>query len=148
MQKNKHKKMRLVVDANAWISSLMSLRFRFRLAIVFDPAYLLLTSEELFSDLKRGIQKPKVTKKITPADYEKLVSRLRSAALFVNVRSVVNVCRDPEDNFLLALAKDGNADYLITGDLDLLVMKEFENTKIVSLTDFEKEQKPEWSAAK
>jgi predicted nucleic acid-binding protein len=35
------------------------------------------------------------------------------------------------------LAKDGNADYLITGDVDLLVMKEFEQTKIVTLSEFE-----------
>jgi len=35
------------------------------------------------------------------------------------------------------LAKDGNADYLITGDDDLLVLKEFEKTKIVSLSGFE-----------
>jgi predicted nucleic acid-binding protein len=35
------------------------------------------------------------------------------------------------------LAKDGNANYLITGDNDLLVLKKFEKTKIVTLSDFE-----------
>jgi putative PIN family toxin of toxin-antitoxin system len=56
----------------------------------------------------------------------------------VDVRSSVDVCRDPKDNFLLALAQDGVADYLITGDKDLLSMKKWGATKIVSLTDFEK----------
>ncbi len=55
----------------------------------------------------------------------------------VDVRSKVELCRDPKDNFLLALAKDGDADYLITGDADLLVLKEFEKTKIVTLAEFE-----------
>jgi predicted nucleic acid-binding protein len=54
----------------------------------------------------------------------------------VNVRSVVDVCRDPDDNYLLALAKDGGADYLLTGDADLLTLKEFGKTKIMQLTDF------------
>jgi predicted nucleic acid-binding protein len=48
------------------------------------------------------------------------------------------VCRDPKDNFLLALAKDGLADYLITGDRDLLSVKKFGKTQIVTLNEFEK----------
>jgi len=39
------------------------------------------------------------------------------------------------------LAKDGDADYLITGDNDLLVLKEFGKTKIVTLREFEKEKR-------
>jgi len=137
MQKNKNKKKRLVVDANAWISSLMSPGFQIRLEIVFDAEFHLLVSEGLFKDLAKALCKPKVAKKITWSDYEKLVSRLISVAEHIEVRSVIDVCRDPEDNFLLALAKDGNADYLLTGDHDLLVIKEFGKTKIVSMSDFE-----------
>ena len=65
-----------------------------------------------------------------------LVSLLRRRAELVDVRSVVEACRDPKDNYLLALAKDGSADYLITGDLDLLTMEQFEKTKIVKLSEF------------
>jgi len=137
MQKNKNKKKRLVVDANAWISSLLTPRFRTRLDIVFTSAYHLLVSEELFRDLARAMRKPHLAKSIKQADYDSLVSLLRTDAELVEVRSVVEVCRDPKDNFLLALAKDGDADYLITGDNDLLVMKEFEKTKIVNLSDLE-----------
>lgn len=41
-----------------------------------------------------------------------------------------------KDNFLLDLAIDGKADYLITGDADLLVMSRLEKTKIITLTAF------------
>ena len=54
----------------------------------------------------------------------------------IEVESVVNICRDIKDNFLLALAKDGNADYLLTGDKDLLVIKKFGKTKITTIVDF------------
>ena len=66
-----------------------------------------------------------------------MVSKLRSIAEVVDVRSTVEICHDPKDNFFLALAKDGGTDYLITGDHDLLVLKEFEKTKIVELSEFE-----------
>jgi predicted nucleic acid-binding protein len=48
----------------------------------------------------------------------------------------VNACRDPKDNFLLALAKDGRADLLITGDKELLDLAVFEGTRIVSPSSF------------
>jgi putative PIN family toxin of toxin-antitoxin system len=133
----KNKKIRLAVDANVWISTLLSPRFQLRIEVVFGEKYRLMVSEELFDDLERAINKPHLARRINRTDYDELVSKLRSVAELVDVHSVVEICRDPKDNFLLALAKDGNADYLITGDNDLLVLKKFEKTKIVTLSDFE-----------
>jgi len=96
-----------------------------------------MVSEELFRDLASAIRKPYLAKQISQADYESLVLQLRSDAELVDVHSTVEICRDPKDSFLLALAKDGNADYLITGDEDLLVLKKFGQTKIVKLNEFE-----------
>ncbi len=55
----------------------------------------------------------------------------------IEVRSVVALCRDPKDDFLLSLAKDGKADFLITGDDALLILEKFEETEIVRYSDFE-----------
>ena len=133
----KNSKKRLVIDVNVWVSTLLSPKFRVRVDIVFGAKYRLIVSEELFEELDDAIRKPYLEKRINQIDYTMLVSKLRSVAEIVDVHSTVEICRDPKDNFLLALAKDGNADYLITGDADLLVMKEFEQTKIVMLSDFE-----------
>ena len=135
MQRNK--RIRLVVDVNIWISSLMKLPFRDRTEVFFDSKNLLLVSEELFGELDDAIRKPYPEKRIVRADYENLVSKLRTVAELIDVHSTVDICRDPNDNFLLALAKDGNADYLITGDNDLLILGEFGKTKIVKLSEFE-----------
>jgi predicted nucleic acid-binding protein len=48
----------------------------------------------------------------------------------------VSVCRDPKDNHLLALAVDGEARYLITGDSDLLVLSPFHAIQIVTPARF------------
>lgn len=52
-------------------------------------------------------------------------------SILVDVKSVVNICRDPKDNFILELARDSQADFLITGDKDLLELKQWEGTKII-----------------
>ena len=135
MLKNKH--LRIVVDANCWISFLMTHSFQVRLNVFFDREYRLLFSEKLFRELDRAVGKPYPAKRIVRTEYGKLVSRLRTNAELVDVCSVVDICRDPKDNFLLALAKDGNADYLITGDDDLRVLKEFGETKIINMSEFE-----------
>ena len=132
-----NKRLRVIVDANGWISSLLKLPFRERLKIVYGAECRLLFSERLFQDIDNAVRKPYPEKRINRAEYEELVAKLRIIAELVDVHSVVEVCRDPKDNFLLALAKDGNADYLITGDDDLLVLKTFGKTKIVKLTEFE-----------
>lgn len=54
----------------------------------------------------------------------------------MGVTSKVDLCRDQKDNFLLSLAIDGNADYLLTGDDDLLVLKEVNKTRIMKIADF------------
>jgi len=47
-------------------------------------------------------------------------------------------CRNTKDDYLVALSKDSNAHYLITGDKDLLSLQQFENTQIVTLSNSSK----------
>ena len=54
----------------------------------------------------------------------------------IEIKSNVSICRDPKDDFLLSLAKEGEADYLLTGDSDLLDLVKFQKTKIILLTNF------------
>jgi len=48
----------------------------------------------------------------------------------------VTVCRDPKDNQFLELCLAASADYLITGDKDLLILKKFHQTQIFSPKQF------------
>ena len=42
----------------------------------------------------------------------------------------------PQDDFLLEIASAGDADYLVTGDEDLLVLKAIKRTRIIRLAEF------------
>jgi putative PIN family toxin of toxin-antitoxin system len=57
----------------------------------------------------------------------------------IEINSEVDICRDPKDNFLLATARDGKAEFIITGDVDLLELGSFEGTKIIDYQSFDKE---------
>ena len=70
-----------------------------------------------------------------------MLSKFEPFIDLIEVESSVTVCRDPKDNFLLALAKDGKADYLLTGDKDLLDLIKFGKTKIKTITEFIDETK-------
>jgi predicted nucleic acid-binding protein len=49
----------------------------------------------------------------------------------------VTASPDPDDNYLLATASAGSADFLITGDKrDLLPLARFDGTKIVTVREF------------
>lgn len=47
-----------------------------------------------------------------------------------------NICRDKDDNKFLDCAIEANAIYIVTGDQDLLVLTEFQNTKIITAKEF------------
>jgi putative PIN family toxin of toxin-antitoxin system len=52
------------------------------------------------------------------------------------VRTPVQVCRDPDDNKYLSCAVDGDADVIVSGDRDLLVLKEFTGIPILAPRQF------------
>jgi putative PIN family toxin of toxin-antitoxin system len=55
----------------------------------------------------------------------------------VQITKLLNaVPRDPEDNMVLECAIEGQAQYLVSGDNDLLVLKEFRGIQIVRASDF------------
>jgi putative PIN family toxin of toxin-antitoxin system len=98
----------------------------------------LLFSEELLGEVLEVIARPKLRRFFSADDVSELLGYFNLYGLFVNVVSEVDLCRDKKDNFLLALAKDGNADCLITGDKDLLAIGRFGKTSIRTLAEFEK----------
>jgi len=81
--------------------------------------------------------RPKLRRFFAPDDKKMIFDLIDRYADYVNVFSTVDLCRDDKDNFLLALAKDSNADFLITGDKDLLILKKFEDTSIVTIADYQ-----------
>lgn len=130
------KRNRIIIDTNLWVSFLLTKQFSF-LDDLFEKGKIqLIFSQELLDEFIEVINRPKLRKYFTAESIEFLLDTIDQYADFITVTSIINVCRDEKDNFLLSLAKDSFADYLITGDQDLLVIKRFEKTEIITIAEF------------
>ena len=64
------------------------------------------------------------------------INFLESISMFVPIQEDIVVCRDPKDDKFLSLAWNSNADFIISGDKDLLVLHPFRNIQILSPSQF------------
>ena len=127
---------RLIIDTNIWISFLISDKYQKLDKVLSHPKTSILFSIELLEEINRVATFPKLKKYFSLNAVEEMLLSLEDYVELVKVKSKVEICRDPADNFLLALSKDGEAIFLITGDQDLLDLETFGITKIISLTNF------------
>ena len=132
---------RLIIDTNLWVSFLINKDYSRLDKILNSRLITLLYSQQLIDEFIEIAQRPKFKKYFVTEDLQNILLAISRRAHFIEVSSVVEACRDPKDNFLLALAKDGKADYLLTGDKDLLELKRFGRTNIITITRFFEENK-------
>ncbi len=130
------KKIRIILDTNIWISFLITKSMKGVDKLIFNDRAVLLFSDELMTEFIDVTSREKLKPYLTKENIASLIDLIEEYGEIVKVKSEVDTCRDKEDNFLLSLAKDGKADYLVTGDKDLLVIESFSKTKIISLADF------------
>lgn len=127
---------RIIIDTNLWLSFLITKDYSRLDKILSDKLVTLLYSQQLIDEFIEVAQRPKFKKYFTAKDLQELLLGMSRRAHFIDVSVNVEICRDPKDNFLLSLAKDGKASHLITGDKDLLLLKKFGKTKILTLTEY------------
>lgn len=132
----RRKKDRIIIDTNLWISFLLSSRNSGLDKFFIDQSVTVLFSQELLEEFIEVARRPKLKKYFNVADLESLLHQINLHAEFVHVTSQSAACRDPKDNFLLSLALDSNANYLLTGDKDLIDLKKVGRTKILTLTQY------------
>lgn len=130
------KKDRIIIDTNLWISYLLSKRISSLDTLFQDEAITIIFSQELLDEFIEVARRPKLKKYFSLPDLESLLLQISLYAEIVSVNSNVVLCRDPKDNFLLSLAIDSKANFLITGDKDLLDLNKVGDTKIVTFNQY------------
>jgi hypothetical protein len=129
--------MKVVIDTNIWISYLLGSLLQGMDEKILSKEIKVVVSDEMLKEISEVSSRPKFKNIFTAKRIKELFSLLDSYAIVVSPSQKVNVCRDGKDNFLLEVALEGEADYLVTGDEDLLVLDPFHNTKILKPKDFE-----------
>ena len=127
---------KVIIDTNWWVSFAISNFKNDLLKVLFHPKIEVISSVSLRNEVFEAFEYPKLSKLLSEE------RKARGRFLFENftrnmvAHSIVNICRDEKDNFLLALAQDSEADFLLTGDKDLLVLNPFGKTQILRLPEF------------
>lgn len=136
----KNKVKRIIIDTNLWISFLITKDFTKLDEIIFSRQAILVFSQELLDEFLEVAKRPKFRRFFSASDIEEILETIDEYADFVKVKTKIEVCRDPKDNFLLSLSVDGNVNFLLTGDIDLLDLNKFGETTIITISDFLKEK--------
>lgn len=133
--------MRVIIDANVVISFLLSKGDT--VSFIFDSwedeIFQVLTSSSILTELDDVIGRAtkSIKDRIDPLGAAAMIRRLHKDTIRVPTVSNVHVSKDHKDDRYLACAKDGHADFFVTGDKKhLLPLKKFGTTRIVSPKEF------------
>ncbi len=132
--------MRVVFDANVLIAAFICEGLCSKLLSRANKRYFdLYSSSFLISEFREALQtKIRASKSEIKALTDLLIEVVTLAdPTEGQERQARGTCRDKEDDPVLACALACKADYLVTGDRDLLEIKKFRKTKIVSPREFE-----------
>ncbi|MCC6943756.1 MAG: putative toxin-antitoxin system toxin component, PIN family [Thermomicrobiales bacterium] len=102
-----------------------------------NQEFVLVTSEHIIRELERTLAKRYFRQYITLKNAERASVWIQQRAFVVRpIERVIGVATHPEDDLVLATAISGKADYLVTGDRQLLKLREFQGVRIVSAAEF------------
>lgn len=128
---------RCVVDTNVLVSRLLIPGGVPARAVDHALAHgVLLVSSATLAELAQVLSRPKFDPYVTRQEREDFIRKLGGVARLIDIRWQDAVCRDPRDDKFLHVAVNGEADVLITGDADLLVLHPFHGVRILTPADF------------
>lgn len=135
----KQRKIRVVLDTNGYVSASINRKSRRTLYhLLTNERLQVLYTDRLMDEFSEVIFRPKFEKIVTPEQIRRFIQLILPALEHVQLKTLVVLSRDPKDNYLLSLPKAGKAKYLVTGDSDLLIIKQFGQTKIVRMAEFQR----------
>jgi len=134
----KRKKVKSIIDTNLFVSFLIGKRLKGLKKLIVDSEMSLIFSEQNISELQLVTKRPKLQQYFNKEEVDELINFIFNIGHIYKITTEPNICRDPKDNFLLGLAEKSKADYLVTGDKDLLEIKLYKKTIIINIEQFEK----------
>jgi hypothetical protein len=134
------KRVRLVVDANILLSALIGGELGWFREVLANDDLDLLVSSSMLEEVERVVSRPYFRKYFPLDEAVEILAIVKRNGTLVKIKPPYDrICHDPKDDHLLALAKMGKADFLITGDEDMLVLKKHGKTRILKPAAFRKE---------
>jgi putative PIN family toxin of toxin-antitoxin system len=124
---------RVLFDTNVLFAAFTAKGFCEDVVDEASGACLLVWSLPLREELEDSLQRKN---KLGPGAWAALEAYAQLCQFVLPAALSAPVCRDPDDDVVLATARSGRADYLVTGDEDLLTLKRYHGTRILLPREF------------
>ena len=128
--------LRVVADTNVLVSAVVAKGNEYLLLKETKSGHVrFVISLQIIKELKGVLSRPKFG--FSDKQVESVVKHIISISEIIVATSIVNVVKeDPSDNKIIEAAIDGEADYIVSGDKDLLRLLKFRNIKIIPAAAF------------
>jgi putative PIN family toxin of toxin-antitoxin system len=128
--------MRVVVDTNILISAVIKPTSAVGPVLIAlrNGRYTILYAQPLLTELVDVINRPRIRNKygLTDEDIRTVIALILLRGEAVVPQEKITACRDPKDDKFLEVAVAGDADLIVSGDDDLLVLNPFRDIAIVT----------------
>lgn len=113
----------VVFDTNVLLSAILLPQSKSGDAYLYALEWdILLASKSTLVELQEVLSRTKFDRYITPHARRRFFEIYERRSVLCAISHTVVECRDPKDNKFLELALSGNADRIVTGDKDLLIL--------------------------
>ena len=126
--------MRVILDANVLIAAVAGRGLCESLVELCLEEHTLIVSEELLGEVGRNLVKKLKVSETVALNFCSLLRNNATPGAPMSVSK--DACRDPNDLYLLGLSQAAQAEYLVTGDKDLLECGRHGATRIVTPRQF------------
>jgi putative PIN family toxin of toxin-antitoxin system len=133
------KSIKVIFDTSIWIGFLIGKRLSKIKRYIADGSITIITTEHLLTEIKTVTSREKLRKYFPEDSVHELIELLETIGEKVETNPTHFINRDPKDNFLLDLIDFSRADFLVTGDKDLLEHNPFKTAQILSPAEFERQ---------
>jgi uncharacterized protein len=124
---------RVILDTNVLVSRLLLVDSTASRAVrrLMDRSQPLV-SEDTLSELADALSRPKFDSYVSRENRQRFFELYARVAEWVTISTTIRRCRDPNDDKFLDLAVDGKADWIVTGDKDLLDFSPYQGILIIT----------------
>lgn len=137
MKNKNNRPWRVIIDTNIWISFLIGKHLAGLHRHINSGQVKIVTCKKQLQELVDVLNRPRIRKYISESQAEEFLDLLCEVAFIVEPKQGAAICRDPKDDYLLYTAITAKANYLVSGDNDLLILDHIGNTQIISYTNFD-----------
>jgi len=129
---------KIIIDTNLWISLLIGKRLSEMRSLCNSTSITVYFCEELVAEFLRIANSEKIRKYTTDERTKETVNLIKTSCvnIFIKNTAISPQLRDQKDLYILSLADTVQADYILTGDKDLLDLQFHNHTKILKYNEF------------